>query len=295
MSQVTTYGWPIETDLAAYARHGYTGIEIWLNKVARNGAPYYQVPSGELSPSVAPDLLRDLAQFGLQAVSVVCAGLLTEPDDDEWQARVQHLGSTVRFAADIGALCVLVVPGPLHDTSRRGAVERTARALEMVLPAAHQSGVDLAIEPLRPVHTDFVNTIPQALEIIELVGDRSCGLCLDTYQLWRGDEEREAVVQEISEAAGWARVVQVADSPPAPRSTEDRKIPGEGVLPLAEMLAELFVKGYDGWFPVEIMSSELWAGDMDDLLERSRIGMAGVLAQAEELARSRAGEAGGAT
>jgi sugar phosphate isomerase/epimerase len=293
MSEVTTYGWPIEMDLAAYSRHGYKGIEIWLNKVARNGAPYYEVPSGQLSPGIVRDLVSDLAGSGLQAVSVVCAGLLTEPDDDEWQARVQHLSFTVRLAADIGASCVLVVPGNLHGTSRRRAVERAASALQEVLPTADRAGVDLAIEPLRPVHTDFVNTIPHALEIVELVNDRRCGLCLDTYQLWRGDEERDDVIREIGEAAAWARIVQVADSPPVPRSTEDRKVPGEGVLPLAEMLAELFVRGYDGWLPVEIMSTELWGGDQDELLARCRAGMADVIGHAEQLASSRAQESPG--
>lgn len=35
MSEVTTYGWTIDQDLTGYARHGYKGMEVWLNKVAR--------------------------------------------------------------------------------------------------------------------------------------------------------------------------------------------------------------------------------------------------------------------
>jgi sugar phosphate isomerase/epimerase len=284
MSEVTTYPWTIAADLAGYARHGYQGIEIWLNKVAGNGAPYDQLPDAELAPSIVQDLAQSLARAGLQAVSVVCAGALTEPDEDAWRERVNHLGFAVRFAADIGASCVLVVPGDLRGMSRRGAVERSARALEEALPEAQRLGVDLVIEPLRPVHTDFVNTIPQALEIVELIDDRRCGLCLDTYQLWRGQGEREVLIEEIRRAARWARVVQVADSPPVPRSTEDRLVPGDGVLPLGEMLAELFAAGYDGWLPVEIMSRHLWAGDLDELLDRCLVGTAAVIAQAEQLA-----------
>jgi sugar phosphate isomerase/epimerase len=293
MSEVTTYRWTIDQDVAGYARHGYEGIEIWLNKAARNGAPYDQLPVGELSPPVVRDLVERLARAGIRAVSVVCAGGLTAIDDDEWEARVEHFDCTIRFAAEIGASCVLVVPGDLHGKPRSAAVRRSARALERVLPIAHRLGIDLAIEPLRLVHTDFVNTIPQALEVLEIVDDRRCGLCLDTYQLWRGQDEKAAVVEEIRQAAAWARIVQVADSPSVPRSTEDRMVPGEGVLPLASMLGELFAAGYNGWLAVEIMSTQLWAGDQDDLLRRCQTGMAAVVADAERMAGQQGLEDGG--
>jgi sugar phosphate isomerase/epimerase len=284
MSQVTTYPWALSEDLSGYARHGYTGIEIWQNKVAGEGAPYHQVPSSELAPAVVQRLAEALSGAGLQAVSVVCTGLFTDPGEQARAARAGHLGFSVRFAAEIGASCVLVVPGDLNGMTRRAAVERTAKALEDVLPEAHRLGVDLAIEPLRPVHTDFVNTIPQAMEIVELLDDPRCGLCLDTYQLWRGDAERDTVIAEIGDAAGWARIVQVADSRPVPRSTEDRLVPGEGVLPIPEMLAAVFAAGYEGWLAVEIMSSEMWAGDLDDVLDRCLLGMGAVTAGAEQLA-----------
>ncbi len=61
-------------------------------------------------------------------------------------------------------------------------------------------------------------------------------------------------------------------------------VPGEGVLPLAPMLGELFAAGYNGWLAVEIMSTELWAGDQDDLLRRCQTGMAQVVADAERMA-----------
>jgi sugar phosphate isomerase/epimerase len=283
MSEVTTFNWTIDEDVAGYVRHGFTGIEIWLNKVARNGAVYDKLPDDVLPHRAAEAVANALRQTPLEAVSVVCGGALTEPDPEKWRLRVEHLRFAVGFAAAVGAPCVLVVPGDLHGWSRAEAVARAAQALSEVLPDAHGSGVDLAIEPLRPVHTDFVNTIPQALEIIERLDDRRCGLCVDTYQVWRGEDQRAEVIAEIGRAAPWARIVQVADSRPVPRSMEDRLVPNEGVLPLPEMLAPLFGGGYNGWLAVEIMSRELWARDYDDLLERCQAGMAAVLARTERL------------
>jgi sugar phosphate isomerase/epimerase len=292
MSEVTTFNWTIDEDLAGYARHGFSGIEIWLNKAARNGAPYDKLPAGEVPLSAVQELTDALVGTGLQAVSVVCGGALTEPDDERWRSRVEHLRFAIGFAGAIGAQCLLVVPGDLNGLSRPEAVERTSQALHEALPHAHRHGVDLAIEPLRPVHTDFVNTIPQALEIVERLDDPRCGVCIDTYQVWRGETERASVIAEIGAAARWARIVQVADSGPVPRSKEDRFVPAEGVLPLPEMLAPLFAGGYRGWLAVEIMSRELWAGDYDELLERCQTGMAAVTARTEQLLALPPGETG---
>jgi sugar phosphate isomerase/epimerase len=280
MSEVTTFNWTIDADISGYSRHGFPGIEVWLNKAARNNAPYDLMPAGELSSAATEALARDLGDAGIQAVSVVCAGAITEPDDEAWEARSAHLRFTIRFAEQIGASCVLVCPGDLCGATRDRAIERTARALRAGLEEAHERSIDLAIEPLRPIHTDFVNTLPQALEIVRTVDDPRCGVCTDTFQVWRGENERELVMAEIVEAAPHTLIVQVADSLFEPRSKEDRLVPGEGVLPLEEMLGALFATGYDGWLAVEIMSTELWRGDYDELLDRCHVGMRGVIERA---------------
>jgi sugar phosphate isomerase/epimerase len=286
MSEVTTFPWAIDKDIPAYARHGFPGIELWLNKVSRNGAPYDKLPEGEIDDSEIADLVEALDKAGLRAASVVCAGGLTFSDEALRRERISHLRFTIRFAAAVGAGCVLVVPGDLEGAERSTAVARTAAALEEALPDAHHHGVDLAIEPLRPIHTNFVNTLPQALEIVTAVDDPHCGVCMDTFQVWRGADQRDDVLSEIREAAQRTQIVQVADSRVEARSREDRLIPGEGVLPLEELLAPLFATQYAGWLAVEIMSSELWAGDLDDLLSRCKAGMEKVISGAMQVAYS---------
>jgi sugar phosphate isomerase/epimerase len=285
MSEVTTFKWSIDQDIEGYARHRFPGIEIWLNKVARNGAPYDTLPAGEIEDTAIERLVGDLDTAGLEVASVVCAGGLTAPDDRRRTQRISHLRFTVRFAAAVGAEAVLVVPGDLDGADRPRAIERASSALREALPDAHRFGVALSIEPLRPVHTDFVNTLPQALELVAAVDDPQCGICMDTFQVWRGAEERDEVLREIREAAPCTQIVQIADSLPEPRSKEDRLIPGEGVLPLDHMLAQLFATDYKGWLAVEIMSTELWAGDYDDLLARCRVGTEMVVEEALRLVR----------
>ena len=135
ISEVTTFNWSIDQDLASYARHGFPGIEIWLNKAARNGAAYDTLPKGDLDTKSIDKLAHDLVDAGLQAVSVVCAGAFTESDSQARKGRIAHLRSTVQFAAKIGATCVLIVPGDLHGANRSTSVERTAPALREALAA----------------------------------------------------------------------------------------------------------------------------------------------------------------
>jgi sugar phosphate isomerase/epimerase len=273
MSEVTTSHWTVEQDVRAYARHGYAGIELWLNKLAGKGARYDVLPEGEVPNSEVEALASELARAQLQPCSIICAGGFTAPERERWLGRVQHLRWALRLAGRVGARVLVVVPGDLCGAPRATAIRRTVDALAEGLEDAHRYGVDIAVEPLRPVHTDFVNTIPDAVEIVEVLDDERCGLCIDTYQVWRGEKEREVVIGEIGASAPWAKHVQVADSRAVPTSKEDRLVPGEGVLPLGAMLRPLVEKGYAGWMAVEIMSRDLWNADYDELLERCKRGM----------------------
>ena len=84
--------------------------------------------------------------------------------------------------------------------------------------------------------------------MIERVDHEACGVFVDTWQLW----ETPNLLSEIPHAAGRIYGLHVADSPATLRSNEDRFVPGEGVIPLVEIVGAVLDTGYDGWIDVEL-------------------------------------------
>jgi len=78
---------------------------------------------------------------------------------------------------------------PIPATERPALVRRLAAALRPVAEHAEASGVRLAIEPLNRYETSVLNTVAQALEVVEAVDSPACGLLLDTYHM--NIEERD--------------------------------------------------------------------------------------------------------
>jgi len=140
-----------------------------------------------------------LAEQGLRAG--VCAVMgpgrdLTSDDPATTRATRDYLRGCVEVAATVGAA---VVGGPIYAPTgrvgllaaadRRTAIERVADGLAPVLAEAKAAGVTLALEPLNRYETSLFNTVAQALELVELVGDPALGLLLDTFHL--NVEERD--------------------------------------------------------------------------------------------------------
>jgi len=76
--------------------------------------------------------------------------------------------------------------------------------------------VRLAIEPLHPRQFDFINTVGDALELIEEVDDPLCGVFIDTYQVWRR-YLRGTSLEPATASRGTGRRTR------APASLEDRR------------------------------------------------------------------------
>ena len=153
---------------------------------------------GDWDPARAADLL---ASLGLGATT--CAVMtpdrdLTTDDAATIAATQAYLRACVDAAARVGSP---VVAGPMYapvghvtrldDTQRAATVERLAEALRPVADHAGTRGVRLALEPLNRYETSLVNTVDQAVEIVDAVGSPALGICLDTFHL--NIEEKDPV------------------------------------------------------------------------------------------------------
>ena len=141
---------------------------------------------------------------------------------------------------------------------------------------AADNGVELAIEPLHPASLNVESaiwTIDQGLEIVERANSDRVGLCLDYWNVWQSPDVHAA----IGRAAGRIFSVQASDWR-TPRSFADRIVPGDGDIPLAELVAATRAAGYDRPYVLEIFSEDvadsLYDGDLEAVVTRGREGLA---------------------
>jgi D-psicose/D-tagatose/L-ribulose 3-epimerase len=195
-----------------------------------------------------------LQRLGLEATTclVMPPGRDLVSDDRQQVADTQtYLRGCLDLAAAIGAG---VVAGPAYapvgrtwlmaPDERQRTIDRLVSALRTVAAHAHDVGVALGIEPLNRYETSLVNTVDQALEIVERLDSPSCGVALDTFHM--NIEEKDPVAA-IRAARGRIVHVQVCGN--------DRGAPGADHTDWAGTLTALDEAGYAGPLCIESFSA----------------------------------------
>ena len=112
----------------------------------------------------------------------------------------------------------------------------------------------LAIEPVHPIRQDltFVSEASDALEIAQAMGDPLVGYVFDFYHLWW----QRGALDAIRRSEGRIFAAQISDQKPVTLKTMDRAMPGEGIIPIAELIRALEAVGYAGYYDAEVISED---------------------------------------
>ncbi|MFO1285748.1 MAG: sugar phosphate isomerase/epimerase family protein [Rubrivivax sp.] len=123
------------------------------------------------------------------------------------------------------------------------ALERATECLARAARAAEAAGVTYCIEPLARAETDLVNTVAEAVELVDAIGSPALRTMIDCSAA--GQAESESVPQLITRwwPSGKLAHVQVNDP--------NRRGPGQGAMAFAPILRALRAVGYDGVLAVE--------------------------------------------
>jgi len=111
-----------------------------------------------------------------------------------------------------------------------------------------------------------INNIEIAWEIIKKCEKTNCGLLLDTFLLFLGDSRLDYLSNVPVEKIF---AVHISDAKPMPLKklniVNDRLVPGDGVIPLSNMLKIIKNRGYDGYITVEIFNDQYLSLDPLDI------------------------------
>jgi len=239
----TFQDWPFEKAFAFAAECGYTGLEMAPFTIANLVT--------DISSEKRAEVRRQAEAAGLEVVGLhwllaKTEGLyLTSPDAEVRRKTAEYLGEVARFCADLGGKVMVfgsphqrsLLPGVSHDEAMRHAAE----VLTAALPALEETEVTLALEPLAPSETDFMQKATDAVRLAEMVGSPQVRLHLDCKAM-------------SSESIPIPELIRQNRSLLAHFHANDPNLQGPGFgdldfLPILQALGEI---DYRGWVSVEV-------------------------------------------
>lgn len=142
-------------------------------------------------PEVFDRIRERLRQIGLPcealnffyppSMKVVGPDINEEAIDDYIQTALRRAGLLGVRIITVGSSKSRMVPAGFSVETAR---EQFAGQLRRMGELAEASGITIAIEPIRPSSTNFINTIAQAAEVCRMAGRPSVKVMADYYQMY---------------------------------------------------------------------------------------------------------------
>ncbi len=271
LNGATTMRADLATDLQAAKAAGFDYLEIWAAKLR---AFLKQRSTSEL---------KDLfTEAGLQPLSINSIEHITFRDAEAYELIKRECEELSSIAAAIGCPCIVVVPGPLpkDGASRETVVAESLRVLHELCDISAARDVSIAFEFLGQRDCS-VPTLDLAAEIVRKAGRKDLKLIIDSFHFYAGGST-VAMIEALDPSL--IQIFHINDAEDLPREQlEDRHrlLPGQGILPLREMISAFRRIGYDKVASVEIFRPEYWERDPFQLARDARDAAERVLSHKE--------------
>ena len=247
LNQRTTASWSLPEAIQGCVDAGLGAIGIWREQLAEVGLD---------------EACRLVAESGLRVSSLCRGGFFTTADRDEAAAAEATNREAIDEAAALNAATLVLVAGglPPGDRDLQAARDRAERAIERLVPYAHELGVNLGIEPMNPIYAadrGVISTLEQALDIAERFDAADVGVVVDTFHVWW----EPGVADQVQRAGQRIVSYQICDwiTPLPADSLLARGMMGDGHIDFPSFSRSVAKAGYRGDVEVEIFNADLWA------------------------------------
>lgn len=236
-------GWEWDRQCKTASALGYTGMEV---------APFTLSPLITDVPVARLHEMRATAEkYGMQVIGLhwllakTTGFHLTTDDANVRRATGEYLSALARACHELGGQ-VLVLGSPMQrnlapGVSRDTGMERAAEVIRMALPALTECGVDLCIEPLTTLETNFLTSCAEAVELMERIGHPRVLLHQDVKAMLGEGTPLPDLIQRFSKVVGHFHV-----------NDSNLLGPGMGETDYRPIFAALLKTGYSGWVSVEV-------------------------------------------
>jgi sugar phosphate isomerase/epimerase len=256
----------IETKISAAAKAGYDTIELWNGELAE----------WEKSGKPIEDLGKRIKDSGLVLANVIGLWDSMPPNDADKPKTYERLKVSIAQAAKAGARHIAAIPTPNRpDMNLLWAARRYAELIDL----GKEFGIPVAVEFVG--FTQTVHTLGQAACVACEADRPEACLVADTFHVWRGGGNFGAArFLSGSLFAVW----HFNDVPAQPERSKlndsDRIYPGDGILPLAQLLKDLWANGFRGPLSLELFNNAEYKRDPAEVAKTGIEKMRSVIAKA---------------
>ncbi len=244
--QVATPDIAISPDVTAFQGEFEKSLD-YLSALGYGGVEFMTLAPKELDIKQIKELL---AKYRL-SVPLVCTGELfgqlkisfTNPSEEIRIKAVERVKEIVDFACELGAnVNIGRVRGQyIAEEPRERSYQLSLSALRDICAYAEPKGVQIAIETVTIMQTNFINTLEEAVELIQDVDRVNCKLMMDVFHL---NLEEKDVIGAIHKYSPHNIHVHLADY--------NRRYPGSCGMDFRKIIQAFHDVGYDGAFCTEI-------------------------------------------
>lgn len=240
---------PLEHAFADAARFGYDYVELW------GGRPH----------AFAPDLLAgdltgilDLIQRYQVPVEVYTPEHNAYPynymigSENQRLDAIAYLRSCLEVGQALGARCTTISAGHAgYATPRVEVRARLVRSLRELADHAERLDHLLVLEALTPAESNAGRSADDLAEVLDAVDSPRLAAMCDVVPPFL---QHEPIIGYIDRLGDRLVHMHIVDSDGI---TDTHLVPGEGALPLRELMAELADAGYTGTATIELVTNYL--------------------------------------
>ncbi len=247
VTSISSWSWTVEQDVAFFKQEGIAAMGIPTTKFTQN----------------REQEIAALAASGLSftAVSAGTGGGMIESED----AALAELAPVIDIAHQLGAPSVYFLTGP---TPPRMATDVAFAALIECLPKvnayARERGVRLAIEH-NSVSSRAIGFVHTLAGVAEIARAADVDICLELQNCWY----EPGLPRLFRENADRFCVVQVSDFLIDEPLRNNRRVPGDGSMPLEWLVGEVLDAGYKGYFEIEVLGPAIEQEGYESAIRRS--------------------------
>lgn len=239
---------PLVDKIRVAAEAGFDGIELWVNELEQ-----YEKNGGDLK-----ELAAQIRERGLFVPNIIGLWDCMPMDDGDWTKSLEATRNRMRMSAAVGSSHVAAIPAPDRpDIDLKIGAQRYRELLKI---GREEYNIIVACEFVG--FMKGVHRLGQGVAIALDADDPDACLVADTFHLYRGGSGYTGLRQLRGR---FIAVFHWNDLPPDPPreqlSDEHRIYPGDGILPLKQVLGYLREIDYRGPLSLEMFNRAHWEQD----------------------------------